>query len=68
MIKELRSEPSIDTNMPIVVEGGPEKISKKKRLKNGIHIKSDTINEIINQQDLFDKLSLEPLDIFNDKK
>ena len=71
MITELRNGPTIDTNMPIVVAGDPEKISEKKRLKNEIHIESDTINEIneiIYQQDLSDKLSLEPLDTFNDKK
>ena len=61
MITELRNEPPIDTNMPILVAGDPEKISEKKRLKNGIPIESDTINEIneiIYQQGLPDKLSL----------
>ena len=70
MITELRNEHPIDTNTPILVAGDPEKISEKKRLKNGIPIESDTINEIneIYQQGLSDKLSLEPLDTFNDKK
>ena len=71
MITELRNEHPIDTNTPILVVGDPEKISEKKRLKNGIPIESDTINEIneiIYQQVLSDKLSLEPLDTFNDKK
>ena len=71
MIIELRNEPSIDANMPILVAGDPEKISEKKRLKNGIPIESDTINEIneiIYQQGHCDKLSLDPLDAFNDKK
>ena len=61
MITELRNEPPIDTNMPILVAGDPEKISEKKRLKSGIPIGSgivNEINEIIVQQGLEEKLKL----------
>ena len=61
MITELRNEPPIDTNMPILVAGDPEKISEEKRLKNGIPIESsiiNEINEIIVQQNLEEKLKL----------
>ena len=61
MITELRNEPNIDTNMPIMVAGDPEKKSVIKRLKNGIPIESGTINEIneiIDQQGLEEKLKL----------
>ena len=36
MITELRNEPPIDINMPILVAGDPDKISEKKRLKNAL--------------------------------
>jgi len=61
MITELRNEPPIDTNRPILVAGDPEKISEKKRLKTGIPIDDiivDEINEIIEQQGLEEKLKL----------
>ncbi len=61
MITELRKEPPIDTNMPVLVAGDPEKISEKKRLKNGIPIEDNIINEIneiIDQQGLEEKLKL----------
>jgi len=61
MITELRNEPPIDINMPILVAGDPEKISEKKRLKNGIPIEHEIINEIngiISQQGLEEKLKL----------
>ena len=56
---ELRKEPPIDTDMPILVAGDPEKISEKKRLKIGIPIEGvvvDEINQIIDQQGLKEKL------------
>ena len=59
MVTELRNEPPIDTDMPILVAGDPEKISEKKRLKSGIPIEGvivDEINQIINQLGLKEKL------------
>ena len=61
MITELRNEPPIDTDMPILVAGDPEKISEKKRLKSGIPIDDviiDEINQIIDQQGLEEELKL----------
>ena len=61
MITEIRNEPPIDTDLPILVAGDPEKISEEKRLQHGIPIDSKTvseINEILQEQGLFDELKL----------
>ena len=61
MITEIRNEPPIDFDHPILVAGDPEKISEKKRLENGIPIENGTINEIneiIHQQGLSKVLKL----------
>ena len=57
MITEIRNEPPIDKDLPILVAGDKEKLSEEKRLKNGIPIESEIINEIneiIQQQGLSD--------------
>ena len=46
MITEIRNEPPIDSDHPILVAGDPEKISEKERLVNGIPIEIEIINEI----------------------
>ena len=61
MVTELRNEPPIDPNMPILVAGDPEKKSLLKRLKDGIPIEPGVINEIndlISMQGLPKKLCL----------
>jgi LDH2 family malate/lactate/ureidoglycolate dehydrogenase len=61
MITEIRNEPPIDPDLPIMVPGDPEKISEKKRLKNGIPVESGIIkeiNEMIYQQGLEKELKL----------
>lgn len=61
MVNELRNEPPINTEYPILVAGDPEKIMEKNRLKNGIPIDHELISEInkfINENGLSKELIL----------
>ena len=47
MMMALRAEPRRDDNVPILIPGDPEKITKKDRLKNGIPVKDYEYKELM---------------------
>lgn len=60
MVMELRSKPTLDTNLPILVAGDPEKIFEKKRLREGIPVEDyvvDQIKSIIEEQGLSEQIT-----------
>jgi len=61
MITELRNEPPIDPDLPILVAGDPEKESEERRSREGIPVEDaiiDEINQMISEQGLPDHLQL----------
>lgn len=48
MVTELREEPAIDPKNPVLVAGDPEKMMEKNRLRNGIPLEIELVDEINN--------------------
>jgi len=46
LITELRSEPAVDPNLPVLVPGDPEKQAQELRLKKGIPLTEQTVQKI----------------------
>lgn len=46
LITELRNEPAVDPNLPVLVPGDPEKQAKELRLKEGIPLAEQTVQKI----------------------
>ena len=46
LITELRNQPSINPDNPVMVAGDPEKHSMRDRIKNGIPISKETVDEL----------------------